>query len=406
MRPPTIPPRPGGAAVDDEGVEILSAPRRLNFTGPGVTVTDAGSGVANVAIAGGGGAGFEEVANFAALPAAGDHTDETYAVLAGQGVWFINRKPAGFYRSDGAAWVFLGDLSDPYFVDNTLKFSDEADPTKVGTLDLSTVPTGTNVEVQWPAQDGQLALVSQITKAQVGLSDADNTSDEDKPVSTAQQAALDLKVDKNGAITGATKTKVTYDSKGLVTAGTDATTADIPDSTNKRYVTDAQSTVLGNTSGTNTGDQTSVSGNAGTATALQTARTIGGVSFDGTANIALKVEWGAAFSDETTALTTGTKLTKRLGFAMSLTSVYVSLTTAPTGAALILDIKKNGTTIFSTKPSIDVSEKSTATAATASVLSSNPTSIAADDELTFILDQVGATIAGAGGSVVLIGTRS
>lgn len=38
-------------------------------------------------------------------------------------------------------------------------------------------------------------------------------------------------------------------------------------------------------SGTNTGDQTAVSGNAGTATALQNARTIGGVSFDGTANI-------------------------------------------------------------------------------------------------------------------------
>jgi hypothetical protein len=38
-------------------------------------------------------------------------------------------------------------------------------------------------------------------------------------------------------------------------------------------------------SGTNTGDQTTVSGNAGTATALQNARTIGGVSFDATANI-------------------------------------------------------------------------------------------------------------------------
>ena len=38
-------------------------------------------------------------------------------------------------------------------------------------------------------------------------------------------------------------------------------------------------------SGTNTGDQTSVSGNAGTATALQTARNINGVAFDGTASI-------------------------------------------------------------------------------------------------------------------------
>ena len=61
-------------------------------------------------------------------------------------------------------------------------------------------------------------------------------------------------VASNAAITGATKTKVTYDAKGLVTAGADATTADIAASTNKNYVTDAQLTVIGNTSGTNSGD--------------------------------------------------------------------------------------------------------------------------------------------------------
>ena len=53
-----------------------------------------------------------------------------------------------------------------------------------------------------------------------------------------------LKVTSNTAITGATKTKVTYDSKGLVTSGADATTADIADSTDKRYCTDAQKTAL------------------------------------------------------------------------------------------------------------------------------------------------------------------
>lgn len=48
----------------------------------------------------------------------------------------------------------------------------------------------------------------------------------------------------------------------------------------------ASGTVTGsNLSGTNTGDQTNITGNAGTATALQTARNIGGVSFDGTADI-------------------------------------------------------------------------------------------------------------------------
>ena len=92
------------------------------------------------------------------------------------------------------------------------------------------------------------------TKSDVGLSNVDNTSDANKPISTATQNALDGKVDENAAITGATKTKITYDSKGLITSATDATTADIADSTDKRYVTDAQLTVIGNTSGTNTGD--------------------------------------------------------------------------------------------------------------------------------------------------------
>jgi hypothetical protein len=60
----------------------------------------------------------------------------------------------------------------------------------------------------------------------------------------------------NSTISAATKTKITYDSKGLVTAGADATTADIAPSTNRNYVTDVQAGVLSNTSGTNTGDQT------------------------------------------------------------------------------------------------------------------------------------------------------
>jgi hypothetical protein len=41
----------------------------------------------------------------------------------------------------------------------------------------------------------------------------------------------------------------------------------------------------GSSSGSNTGDQTTITGNAGTATALANARTIGGSSFNGTANV-------------------------------------------------------------------------------------------------------------------------
>jgi len=82
-------------------------------------------------------------------------------------------------------------------------------------------------------------------------------------------AALNGKVDENAAITGATKTKITYDSKGLVTSGADATTADIADSTNKRYVTDANLVVIGNTSGTNTGDNATNSQYSGLAASKQ-----------------------------------------------------------------------------------------------------------------------------------------
>jgi hypothetical protein len=77
----------------------------------------------------------------------------------------------------------------------------------------------------------------------------------------------------NSVITAATKTKITYDTKGLVTSGADATTADIAPSTNRNYVTDVQAGVLSNTSGNNTGDQTiSLTGDlTGTGTGTITA---------------------------------------------------------------------------------------------------------------------------------------
>ena len=69
-------------------------------------------------------------------------------------------------------------------------------------------------------------------------------------------AAASTYVAKNAPITEATKTKITYNTDGLITSGADATTADIADSSNRRYITDAQQTVLNNTSNTNSGDET------------------------------------------------------------------------------------------------------------------------------------------------------
>jgi hypothetical protein len=112
-----------------------------------------------------------------------------------------------------------------------------------------------------------------------------------------------------------------------------------------------------------------------------------------------------ACSDETTALTTGTaKVTFRMPYAFTLTDVRASVTTAPTGATLTVDINESGSTILSTKLTIDASEKTSTTAATPAVISD--AALADDAEITIDIDQIGSTIAGAGLKVTLIGVRA
>jgi len=119
----------------------------------------------------------------------------------------------------------------------------------------------------------------------------------------------------------------------------------------------------------------------------------------------LPVELIIACSDETSNLTVGVnKAIFRSPYAFTLTAVRASVNTAPTGSTLIADINENGASVLSTKLSIDASEKTSTTAASAAVISDS--SIADDAELTIDIDQIGSTIAGRGLKVVLIGTRA
>ena len=149
---------------------------------------------------------------------------------------------------------------------------------------LTTIVTVDNAADLFPIVDTSAAETKKITptalKTALALNAVDNTSDANKPISSATQTALDakqatlvsgtniktinstsilgsgniaissavawggvtgtlsnqtdlqtaldLKVDENAAITGATKTKITYDAKGLVTAGADLAAGDIP----------------------------------------------------------------------------------------------------------------------------------------------------------------------------------
>lgn len=103
-------------------------------------------------------------------------------------------------------------------------------------------------------------------------------------------------------------------------------------------------------------------------------------------------------SDLTTSIATGTsKAYCRAPHAMTLTGIRASLLTASTSGAVTVDINVNGSTILSTKLTIDQDEKTSVTAAAAAVLSS--VVIADDDEITVDIDGAGT---GAKGLIVTL----
>ena len=111
-----------------------------------------------------------------------------------------------------------------------------------------------------------------------------------------------------------------------------------------------------------------------------------------------------ACSDETTALTTGTKVTMRMPFAFTLTAVRASLTTAGTGANLVtVDIEQGGSSVLSTLITIDATETTSTTASTPPVISTS--ALTDDASIDFDVDQIDSGGVSAGLKVYLIGYR-
>jgi len=116
----------------------------------------------------------------------------------------------------------------------------------------------------------------------------------------------------------------------------------------------------------------------------------------------------ASASDEDSAITVDAvtpKTTFRAPYALDLSSGYVraSLTSAPTGAKFEIDVHMNGTTIFTTKITIDINEKTSVTAAIPAVLS--VTDIPDDAEFEIFVTQIGSTISGMGLKVAVTGIK-
>jgi hypothetical protein len=79
------------------------------------------------------------------------------------------------------------------------------------------------------------------------------------------------------------------------------------------------------------------------------------------------------------------------GKTLTFVKVRISVGTAPTGATIIVDVNKNGTTIFTTqggRPVIAISGN------TGTSTAMDVTTLADGDYLTVDIDQIGSTIAG------------
>lgn len=125
---------------------------------------------------------------------------------------------------------------------------------------------------------------------------------------------------------------------------------------------------------------------------------------DGTFS-ALPCDIQTAVSDETTTLTTGnSKMTFRMPYAMTVTSVRANVNTAPTGSAITVDVKENGNSIMTgTKISIAAGTKTSVGSGTPVL---TDTALADDSEVSIDILTVGSTFGGAGLKVTIIGTRA
>jgi len=110
-----------------------------------------------------------------------------------------------------------------------------------------------------------------------------------------------------------------------------------------------------------------------------------------------------AVGDESTVLSVGTaKIKFRIPMSFTVDEVRASLVVAGTGAALVtVDINEAGTSILSTKITIDATEKTSKTAAIPPVISD--ASIADDAEMSIDIDVIDTDNVAAGLKVTLIG---
>lgn len=111
-----------------------------------------------------------------------------------------------------------------------------------------------------------------------------------------------------------------------------------------------------------------------------------------------------ACTDETSEIFPGVVNTFRIPYEVDLTEVRASVSTAPNGNDIIIDVKANNQSIFNNLLYIDDGEKSSVSSSSPHSLNVNA-NLTDDEEISITVTQVGSTSSGAGLKLTFIGNR-